>query len=85
MSWASHNPELYDELCEKGIARALDSVLGGEFTKEQIATITYLLYQEPKLQDALLAWASGPVAQAIANHWAAQVDAARERGKYGQT
>lgn len=47
MSWASHNPELYDEIVRKGLARLLDRSMATEggfegetlLTEDQLAAV----------------------------------------------
>lgn len=85
MSWASHNPELYDEICERGIVnkiiRTVEQYANDCPPEDDVALIVSALYQEDTVRDALLSWANSSICDAEANHWARQVDQARDRMK----
>ena len=90
MSWAAHNPELYDELCAKGIARKLAAsygLYGGEDDSNvefTFLTLVEALHDEaPAVYDALLTWAEREVGAEVSEYWAGLIDVERVRRKEG--
>ena len=86
MSWASHNPELYQEICNKGITNKLLSLNKWNQPRND-EVMTFLDELEASeigrlVYDVLLTWAHEQVVQAEANYWGCQMDAARDRAKY---
>ena len=53
MSWAAHDPEMYEEICIKGVTRYLAGRIGEELTDEQYTslrkTVDYMNANQPKL------------------------------------
>ena len=87
MSWASHNPEKWDEICVEGIARKIGQVIhdleGIDLQPEDLLSIGHILYHEStgKVQDALMQWANKEISSVESDYWADLADAAHERGK----
>ena len=85
MSWAAHNPELYDDICKKGIcwklSAAFEEVWGGQpDNPETFDQVIEVLQQEaPKAYDALLTWAHDSVIEAEQDYWGGLVDQAKSR------
>ncbi len=82
MSWASHNPELYDEICLNGILGKLQHHKGlaqpdKEIDKDSLAYIrdTYGFYN---VWLCLMDWAHEEISAAERAHFADLVDALKE-------
>ena len=85
MSWASHNPELWDEICKKGIGRQIylelrehgydfDQTTGWE---EALHAIVDVLYESYDVKVLLSSWADKTVSEAMGDHFASIGDAIR--------
>ncbi len=85
MSWASHNPELYDEICERGIVRKVIKTVEQYHNdcppEEDVEMVVSSLCEEDGFREAFLSWANREVCDAEADYWASKVDAARDRMK----
>ena len=88
MSWAAHNPELYDEICQKAITGKLHSMSDGINSPDPAIDYDdlFLLVQDlcaevPEVYDALLTWADKETGVAVGNHFADIGDAERSRRK----
>jgi len=89
MSWASHNPELYDEMIRRGIASYLSHSLhrnGFETDADDDVLVALAeMFQEDshfsKVYDALMTLANAQICQAEQNHFARLADQARNRYK----
>ena len=87
MSWASHNPELYDDICMRGIHRYLydalaDYDLNTISSLDLLEVVVEVLYTDHKMAAALREWAHKRIIDAEASYWGHCVDAAMEREKY---
>jgi len=81
MSWASHNPELYTELCNNGIAKKLfDLKTRKAFTLDEAQDYVAQLQDgnaiEQLLYEVLNDWATDEIRELMNNHFARQSDAA---------
>ena len=91
MSWASHNPELYDEMIRKGIQRYLEDALyrnGFTFPQngddDEMTALVEMFQEDPhfsKIYDNLMTLANAQICDAETNHFAGLADAARDRYK----
>ena len=90
MSWASHNPELYDQCCKTGlhwkIANALkeynhifDQEHGYDecHRDEIINAIVDVLYDQSELSSVLSCWAAKEVGEAMGDHFTSIGDVIR--------
>jgi hypothetical protein len=91
MSWASHNPEKYDELTRKGIVKFLvqlldemgyDKECANKDTLEALVATFQADFNLRDIYNALLRLAHVHIQHVEADYWGSQIDAARERGKY---
>lgn len=80
MSFGSENPELWDEICKNGIVHKLRSQLEKEGfdpldgVSEEI--IVDVLYEIPKVRNALLDWSNREICNAEADYHGSKVDEA---------
>ena len=88
MSWASHNPELYDEITRKGIVKYLDGLLQsngfdppGEWLDGYTALVEVLQAENSSAYTILLNLASKQIIDAETDHFSRLADQARERYK----
>lgn len=90
MSWASDNPEKYDEICRRGIAAKIQSALLGQGLELDKIDLDYLesvvlaIQNSPaggKAYDGLLDWSIEQISEEERDHFASLVDDAHERGK----
>ena len=78
MSWASHNPEAYDEILKAGIVTKLCKELAGngfDLENSELFAITALVESLAEAKDtrvykALLDFAQHEIVDAEADHWA---------------
>ena len=65
MSWAAHDPEMYEEICIRGVTRYLAGRIGEELTDEQYTSlgsiVGHINEDHPKLFTTLLKPASGEI------------------------
>lgn len=80
MSFGSENPELWDEICRRGIENKLRSRLEAEgfddIDEDTLAGIVIVLYDTGKIQSVLMDWAHTEVCASEAEHWGDKVDEA---------
>lgn len=90
MSWASDNPEKWDEICHYGIARRLSMALeawGATFTvgeMEQVADAIQSDDTAAKVYVALMTWANKEIGEAEADYHSSRIDNAPERRRGDQ-
>ena len=85
MSWAAHNPELWDEICKKGIVRQIYLELrehGYDFDQtteweEALRAVVDVLYQSYDVAALLSSWADKAVGGEVLDHFASIGDAIR--------
>ena len=90
MSWAAHNPELYDQCCKSGLHWKLADELkryNHNFDQEHgydevhrdqiIEAVIDVLYDQSELTSVLACWASKEVSEAMGDHFASIGDAIR--------
>ena len=80
MSWASHNPELYEQIEREGVQASLEKALHScgfdEVDIDTVRAIIEVLSTEfPKVWDALTSAALKQISDAEADHWANIADA----------
>jgi hypothetical protein len=86
MSWARHNPELYDEMCERGIVKKILQTVQESFDdvvdEDDVTMIVATLHDSaPRVWDELNAWASDEASDEIREHFAGIADGERKRRK----
>lgn len=87
MSWASHNPELYDEMCVKGVVnKLLEHRIRKLVDEEDVLEYVENLAAgnnpvEQVIWEVLRDWASDEIIDVEQNHFARQADRARDAAK----
>lgn len=86
MGWPAHNPELYGEMCERGIARWLEQEMeaygyvgSSQELDAHLEMVAQVLYATKETRDAILTLAAEQIRAVEINHFASQIDAARDR------
>jgi len=84
MSFGSENPELWDEICKRGIISWIRGRLEKEGLVDDVDDITLeaivnALYEVPKTRDVLLALSNDEISAAEADHWGSKIDEAVTR------
>jgi len=95
MSWAAHNPELWDMVCKRGLHWRIADELkryGYDFDKEHghdeiqrdmlMEAIIDVLYDQSELSSPLACWAHKEVSEAQGDYFSSMADAAVDRAKY---
>lgn len=78
MSWASHNPEKYDQIIEQAISRKLLRALDAQYphhtvTEDQALMCATVLCQSPVCK-GLIEWAYQDIRTSEVEYWATLVD-----------
>jgi hypothetical protein len=89
MSWASHNPELYEEIVKQGIVNYLmrKAYSQDTYTEEDCLEFLDDLEDNPlhgikrHIYDMLMSFANADIIDAEHNHFARQADRARDAAK----
>lgn len=85
MSWASHNPEAWDEICVNGIVQKIEDamkVYAEPIDAGELRDVIHAIQETAdgeKVFDALLTWAQKEVVDAEADYFGGLIDAACER------
>lgn len=86
MSWAAHNPEKYDEICQDGIIDWLIKCINelsdppvDDEDAELLTLVVAVLYQDSRMADALRDAANAEIGQAEADYHGGQIDAVMDR------
>ncbi len=77
MSWASHNPEKWDEICETGIMWKLRhpaNIGGNRFDDDEVLEALQEAMECHAIKLALCDWASKEIAEAESSYFADMVD-----------
>jgi len=78
MSWASENPELYDEICEKGVLKKLKKSTPRYCTTDKkIEEIFDIIFGDQKfyaIQCALHDWSWKEITEEEQDYWGTQAD-----------
>jgi hypothetical protein len=81
--WAANNPERYEELTQKGVAKWLQHLAdkeGFNYGDDVFLMMAELLLAMPSFRDQCVAPASNEVIAAEADYFSGLVDEAKERG-----
>jgi hypothetical protein len=80
MSFGSENPELWDEICKRGITNKVAALAEKDGVDDiddyTVETIVHSLYEVTKIRNALLDWAHDEVCNSEADHWGSKIDEA---------
>jgi hypothetical protein len=80
MSFGSENPELWNEICKRGILNKLLAQMTRDgfdnADEETVTAAVESLYEIPKVQDALMSWAHDEVCALEQGYWGDRVDEA---------
>jgi hypothetical protein len=82
MSWAAHNPELYEQICKRGIAWKLQREIARNGfdprdAEEMMANIVEVLYET--FGNTLSGWASEEISESEGSYFGDLADAAKEQ------
>lgn len=89
MSFGSENPELWNEICRRGILNKLRAKLEAngfdDLDEPTIEAVIEVLYDVPKIESPLMDWAHTEVCASEAGYWGDRVDEAvmRHEAKKG--
>jgi hypothetical protein len=80
MSFGSENPELWTEICKRGIVNKLRSKLEAngfdDPDEPTLEAVIEVLYDVPKIESPLMDWAHEAVCASEADHWGGKIDEA---------
>jgi len=87
MSWASHNPELYEEICVRGVVnRILKSRFRTIMEESEVRDYVENLAEGTTpidciMWEVLMDWAATEIVDAECNYFASRADRARDAAK----
>lgn len=85
MSFGSENPELWNEICKRGVVSKLRSQMekeGFDFLRTDnleetlVEAVVATLYEIPKVQKALIDWANSEICNEEIDYHGSQIDEA---------